>query len=194
MAPRWTSLEDKILKDNYSSIPHSELQKLLPGRSLDSIRGRAKVFGLHKLNMWTEEEEELLKRHYPEVGSDIYKLIPRHTKESCVDKANRMGLIMHRKWTPEEDNILKENYPINGSKSYKMIQNRSKDSCRRRVQELGLKRSNTSGKRPWSTEEDNIMKKYYPIMGPDVCYKLPNRTRIACSARAKALHLKMVKY
>ena len=180
MAERWSQYEDEILKSNFDSMTYIELQKLLPNRTLDAIRSRAKMFNLRKLNMWTKEEEIILETLYPTIGGEVAKFISRHTRDSCVDKANRMGLSLHKKWNSDEDKILKENYPDKGSKSYKMIPNRTRNSCRQRVHVLKLSTKAENRRSSWTSEEIRILKKYYPIMGPDVCYKLPNRSHHQC--------------
>ena len=196
MAIRWSEDEDKILKDNYSSMNCVELQKILPNRSIDAIRKRAKMFNLNRLNMWTESEEKILKDLYPSIGSGVSKFIHRHSKNSCTDKANRMGLKHYpEKWTKDEDTILIKNYPNMGKDVYKVIPGRSITACVDRARVLKLKTNvRKRNEYSWTQEEDKILKKFYPIMGPDVCFKLPKRTRCACAKRARNLGLRMGVY
>lgn len=64
----WTDEEVKILVDNYSVKPMSEIKVLFPGRTQYAILGQAKKHGLKSyfyLNRcWTDEEIEYLKTNY----------------------------------------------------------------------------------------------------------------------------------
>ncbi len=70
MRKRWTQIEEEILKKNYGKISNKELQKLLPNRTIDSLRGKAKLMGLLKskdehietLQKETEKWEKLFKK------------------------------------------------------------------------------------------------------------------------------------
>lgn len=195
MASRWSSEENEELRNNYDTKNSAELHQLLPGRSIDSILKRASMHGLKKLNKWTKEEEKLLKDLYPKIGGRVSEFIHRHSRNACTDKANRMGLRYNPgQWSKEEDNILIKNYPNMGKDVYKLLPGRTITACVDRARALKIKTERKRTKMSWTTEEDKLLKKFYPIMGPDVCYKLSNRTRAACSKRARNLGLRMGKY
>ena len=195
MAKRWTPDEENIIISNYHSMSSKDLQKLLPGRTADAIQERAKLLGVKKYNRWTEEEELLLKTFYPSIGSDVASMIPRHNKNACTDRANRMGIRKHSsEWTKEEDKIILEYYPSIGRKVSKMLTGRTPRACFDRAKYLGIKIKHKQYNSTWTSEEDKILFKYYPIMGPDVCYKIPKRSRNACSKRARQLGLRKGKY
>lgn len=73
---------------------------------------------------WTEEELEILKNNYCELG--LYKtttLIPNHPMCSVVAKARKLGLSSEKRvqWTEEELEILRKYYPVEGTKVYKRL-------------------------------------------------------------------------
>jgi superfamily II DNA or RNA helicase len=47
---------------------------------------------------------------------------------------------------------------------------------------------------PWSSKEDETLKKYYPHEGPNVYKRIPGRTKDACSGRAAKLKIYNVDY
>ena len=191
MVNLWTEKEDKILQEKYLTTDAKDLQKFLPNRSIDAIRERAKKLGLKKNNRWTEEEDNILKTFYPYIGSDVVELIPRHSRDACTDRANRIGLKYYANtWSEEEDKILIEFYPSMGRKVYEKLIGRTPRACFDRAKLLGLKVKRRPSRLEWTEEEDRILRKYYPLMGHDVAYKLPKRTIHACNKRAKLLGIK----
>ena len=198
MSTRWSTDEDNILRNNYSSTTCEELSNLLPGRSVDAISKRANTLNLKKNNTWTNSEVDILIKLYPQIGGDVSRHIPNHSRDACTDKANRLGIRCYpSRWTEEEDKILKDNYPDKGKDVQKLIPWRSVNACVSRAKALNLKkrvRKSRGCESHWSKEEDTILRKFYPIMGPDVCFKLPKRTRNACAKRARSIGLRKGKY
>lgn len=79
---KWSTEEIKILIDNYSSKPMSDVLRMLPGRSQHSILGKAKSLDLKSyfyLNrVYTKEDEEYLKNNYLNKSNDeLAKILNR---------------------------------------------------------------------------------------------------------------------
>ena len=195
MINRWTKQEDEIIITKYRSMNAKELQQFLPNRTTNAIQERAKLLGVRKNNRWTKDEEDILREHYPAMGSRVSSMLPNHSSDACTDRANRIGLKKYATfWSEEEDNILKQFYPTMGRKVSEKLANRTPRACYDRAKLLGLKIKRKPSERAWTEEEDIVLFKYYPIMGPDVCFKIPNRTRYACSKHARQLGLRKGQY
>ncbi len=70
---------------------------------------------------WTEEEDEILKQHYPNEGEHVSKRLPGRCVSCCMHRATRyLGLQSLRKsqdhnWTEEDYDILRHRYPREGA-------------------------------------------------------------------------------
>lgn len=64
----WSDDEINILKENYSCISCEEIMKMLPNRTMESIRGQARKLNLKSFyylsRRYTEEENEYLKENF----------------------------------------------------------------------------------------------------------------------------------
>lgn len=190
----WTNVEDNIIKTNYKDMSSRELIELLPNRSENAIRARARYLGVKRDIRWTAEEDEKLAKYYGIMGSKVSTMIPRHSAQACTDRANRKGFKYNKAWTIEEDNIIIKNYSTIGREGVaKLLVGRTPNMCYERAKFLGVSRKWVKDNN-WTPEEDKILIKYYPIMGPDVCFKIPNRSRNACSKRARRFGLKKDRY
>lgn len=88
----WTEDEERILRENYSKIPMKELQKLLPGRTLASIMGKSKSFGLisyfNLTKQYSDEDIQYIKDNYL-----------NKTDEQIAEHLNRsISAIQQRLW------------------------------------------------------------------------------------------------
>ena len=190
----WTDVEDDIVRLNYKSMSPKELMELLPGRTEDAIRVRARHLGVKRDIQWTKEEDEILAKYYSTMGSKVSSMLPRHTPQACTDRANKSGLKYIRKWTKEEDDIIRKNYSsIGRTRVSKMLVGRSPAACYERAKILGVSRKWVK-ESSWTEGEDKVLRRFYPIMGPDVCFKIPNRDRESCAKRARRLGLKKGRY
>lgn len=196
----WTDEEIEILKKNYSVLGAKGCKDLLPNRSDASIRGKAKVLKpekngciVEKATLWTEEEVEILKKYYPILGvKACKKLLPNRDVKS---KAATLGLrVESYYWTEEEVEILKSNYPKIGIKGCKgLLPNKSVRSITAKAWALGVKKSGRIVKKtiPWTDEEIEILKRYYPTLGAKGCKELlPNRDVKAIQAKTSKLGLR----
>ena len=185
----WTEEEDQILRDNYPTMG-KEVYKLLKNRTQDACRTRADILGLECNNNWSDDENKIFIDNYPTMGSNVYKLLPRRSRSACINHAKILNIKYNkyaRIWTEEEDQILRDNYPTMGKEVYKLLKNRSIPSCLKRARRLELKYIKPKHPNAWTSEEDQILKDNYPIMGSDVYKLLQNRTKGSCLSRADIL-------
>jgi len=90
----YTPQEDKIFHQHYPTSPRNTIEKLLPRRTWKSIQSRAERLGIkrHRLNDWSKEELEKLKKLYPtEPRKEILKQIKRSWR-GILNKAYYLGL------------------------------------------------------------------------------------------------------
>src|ERR1700722_7836101 len=81
----WTDKEVTILKENYGKIHISELPKLLPGRTIPSIKSRVRFYGLkisqdiirNKRKNFSIEEKNIINEFYGKISNEeLCKLLP----------------------------------------------------------------------------------------------------------------------
>lgn len=134
---------------------------------------------------WTDEEDAILKKYYPDEGLGIISRLPGRSKDAIMSRACIFGIAsnINPEWTEEEDNIMREYYPSEGRNVYKRFPNRTKSACANRAIKLNL--VTDYGK--WSKEEIEILKKYYPIEGKKVIERLHKKTETALYAKASKL-------
>lgn len=83
-------------------------------------------------------------------------------------------------WTDEEVELLKEFYLSTKMSELKEIfPNRSEDAIKRKALNLGMRKTSTPSN-AWTTEEMEILCKYYPIEGLKVAERLPGRSPDTC--------------
>lgn len=90
---RWTEQEDNLLNKFYHIKPIIELEKILTGRTKESIIKRAKSLGLNsEKRHWTEEEIAYLKEKWG--ISPVEKIAKKlsRTKSAVLLKAHKIGL------------------------------------------------------------------------------------------------------
>lgn len=92
---KWKEEEKQILYDNYIKCSIKEMIELLPNKTMGSIISMASKLGLtnKKYEDWTNEEDELLKIKYVEIGSKCFDLFPNKTKSQCYHRAKKLDLL-----------------------------------------------------------------------------------------------------
>lgn len=193
---RWTETEKEYVRDNIGILSYEEMGKHL-GRSVMSISCWIQEDGLSSNNLWTDKEDAIIKEYYEEGGAKLCqeKGVERKLKSINI-RANKLGIVVIKRWSEEEDALLREFYPIGGSTlCIKKGLKRSKRSIRYRAGNLGvesgLKHKDRSEWDYWSTNEVNILKKYYPIGGYRLCQeKGLNRPLMAVTNKAHSLRLR----
>ena len=202
----WSDEELKVLK-NYYPIEGKDIVKRLPKRSLDAIVAKAGKLGIYTENYksrntavpFTEEEDEYIIKHYPKEGSvPIAKKLNRslHTIQHRVKVLGVKFIGDEEKiYTPEEDAILQKYYPTEGMKILERLPHRTEGSVKYRCKLLGIsfvgvRNEKTAFETIYTSEEDEIIKKYYPMEGVKVQKRLPHRTERQIIGRATTLGIK----
>ena len=201
----WTDEKLAILKEYYP-IEGMQVLKRLEGITKRQVQSVVYRYGLTvnnrkytKSEPWTEEEIELLKKHYPIIGSKVIKYLTNRTKDMIRFKANDLGIKFfkstnNQNFTLEEDELIKKYYPTEGTKVAERLNNRTRDSVRARARRLNVYATDlvfpdftNVVREKWTPEEDEIIRKYYPTEGHKVYLRLPNRTVSAVSKHAVQL-------
>lgn len=147
---------------------------------------------------WTGYQLDILRKEYPEKGTNIPELRKKFSKSAIVTKAYRLKIpykymkrFEHHKWTEEEIDILKEEYPTKGVKIPFLVERHGKGGVDGKARSLGLKCD--FAKNEWTEEELKILKKYYPIKGYNIPELLKTRSRSSIIQKAMKLKIKSEK-
>ena len=131
----------QFIKDNYANMSISECAKHL-NTSTVTIKNYVKKFKLYKTHdkIWTEEENEIVRKYYPTEGKLVYKRLIGRTPKACINHAKILGCtIKERKtWTEEELDILKKYYFSEGLNIVKRLPNRDLSTIRNKASKLGI--------------------------------------------------------
>lgn len=147
----WSLEEDNFLKENYNNGEGLDLCVEKLNRTRLACQKRARRLGLiyKKKKPWTKEEDDILIKYYPILGSDVVDMIPNRSRRSCVARANNyLGIISNKNvkkphktrddlWTKEEDEILQKYYPFIGMEVSEML-DRSPSAIKSRAHRLEI--------------------------------------------------------
>jgi hypothetical protein len=103
--------------------------------------------------------------------------------------------VPHRAWTPDEDAIIRAHYKERGMRAcLALLPGRSKHAVMRRADLLGcLRRSIVH--RPWTKEDDQILRDHYAKLGWQGCLEImPKRSKQTIQARVKNLGISTRKF
>lgn len=185
---------DNIIKDydNGNGLRPFKLGKKY-NRNASSISNKLKDLGIYKYTTYrfTDDDIEFLREYYPKGDWDfIMKHFPQSTKQNIMSKTSKLGIKMtiENEWTDEELGILRKYYSENPKFAAELIPNHTYKAIVTKAKRLGLK-----SREFWSETENDLMRKYYPIMPVDDVLKyFPNRTRT--SIITHAIHLNLQSY
>lgn len=183
----WTEEEDKLLSKYYGHLSIEEIHnKYLLHRSKIAIQRRAQVLEIiYKKNspMWTNEENEILRKYYPTEGLKVEERLENRTKVAIIAQISRLKL-KFGKWTDEEIGILKKYYPTEGLRVKERLKNKTENAILRKSSELNIKSN-----RYWTEEEIDILKKYYPQYWKSINEFLPNKPISSIKNKARKLKI-----
>ena len=191
----WTEEEIEILKKWYP-IEGYKVADRLKGRTRSAAQTQARRLGLKPPNdLWTEEENDVLRKYYLSEKSEVIHRLNGRTKKAIIEQARRLGLRTRysNTWTDEEIDILKQYYPQYGTDIKKILHNRSARSIRCQARRLNIFSYKKGGyKSIFTDEEDEIIKRYYPIEGNEVYRRLENKSKKQCKNRATTMGVRRI--
>ena len=144
---------------------------------------------------WSDKELRLLKRLFP-LGK-INQVVEKTGRSltAAKKKAYSMGLgtRQNKRWSASEIEIVKKLYPIATTRSIADRLGRSEDTIRVKARSIGVRKGEC--RKPWSKQEDALLKKLYPDQKntkADIAEQL-GRSLYAIGVRAHRLGLKKKK-
>lgn len=92
---KWTNIEEKILKDNYSNKSFAEIKKMLPNRTESSILGKARSLGLlskfYLENQYTQNEIDYIVENLEKTSIKNISNSLNRPEGGVKQKLNKIG-------------------------------------------------------------------------------------------------------
>lgn len=138
---------------------------------------------------WTPEEDEIIRMFYPLEGGKCVKRLSRHPLSSVRARAHVLGIYKNgygtfTPWTEKEDEIIRKYYETEGLACLQRLPGRTRAALSHRAGAMGLISDRSRKYQPWTPEEDDIIKKYYPAEGIKCISRIPGRTEQGLNQRA----------
>ena len=107
---RWSRKEEALMRDNYESLGPTEMNQLIPNKTITAIKAKALTMGLKnkETRTWTEEEMEFMRNSYQTLSNKQIEKILNRSENSVQRKAEEMGL-SHKK-EPSSLELLVESW------------------------------------------------------------------------------------
>lgn len=167
--------------------------------SVSHVRGRYLAYQI----IWSREDLEIIQKYYPIMNAKLIKFKFFSDNDSITPQViNRVGCELRlrkeydnrRKWTDEEIDKLKKYYPVGGTKLCAKYIKRDSISINAKAKRLGikakpeLKNAKRGSYSHYSIEELNIIKFFYPVLGPTMLQKtmMCNKTVTSIGRTARA--------
>lgn len=113
-----------FIEDNYSHMTISELYDHFEGKYPKAdIKSHLRKKGIRKekkYDLWTEEEDRIIKEYYPNEGVEVKKRLQGRRISAVKSRARKLGVksgrkrdyssLIRTKWTEEDLRIIKENH------------------------------------------------------------------------------------
>jgi len=192
---RWTEKENNLLINYYKDYPDGNglidfVKVNLPDRTYLACKARANALGLTTPNVipWTDEEDDIIKKYYPEGGPKIcLTYLMNRTSTSISQRAIKLGINMVT-WTDEEIEILKKYYPIEGKNVINRLPNKTIYAIKGKARTLKI--HSEWNKNNFTKEEIELIKKYYADNGAAYLQTLmPNHDLKEIMYKAKGLKI-----
>lgn len=169
----------------------------VPGHPWDVCDQLARFLGLGYDRTWSNDEVDILTRHYPQLGAiETAKHLPLRSPVDCDKKAHHLGLHTSIKkprskteappWMLWEFEILSKYYPIIGNKTAILLPDRSETAC---TAKAAVEKITIVKPVRWTDKELELLEKYYPLIGPDIENFLPGKKRLQIIQKAGRMGL-----
>ena len=191
----WSEEDISLLREFYPSEGAKMRHRLSKEYTACAVICKASKLGIalasrKPMQLWSEEETAILRKYYPIYGgsSKMQELLPHRRSNVINEKAKALGMSNpnNHYLSMEEIEFIKQNHPIHGTKYCAKHLNVTKETIKNYVRKLGL----TTHFKPWTEEECEILRKYYPSEGLEVCHRLPKHKPNSCKAKANSLGLR----
>lgn len=186
---RYTLQEINFIKENYKVLGIKKIAEQL-NHSVQEINHKALQLGLReksRQDTFSEDDIKFIKDNYQKLTKQELSKCLGKTKGQISGAMNRLHLTKCQAsvcWSAEEIEILKNNYKKGYNELANLLPNRSKSAI---INELCLLKLYVAGKRPWSNDDLEILRQYYPLEGKDGVAKRLGRTPMACAKKANIL-------
>lgn len=186
---RYTLQEINFIKENYKVLGIKKIAEQL-NRSEQEINRKTLQLGLReksRQDTFSEDDIKFIKDNYQKLTKQELSKCLGKTKGQISGAMNRLHLTKCQasvSWSAEEIEILKNNYKKGYDELANLLSNRSKSAI---INELHLLKLHVAGKRPWSNDDLEILRQYYPLEGKDGVAKRLGRTPMACAKKANIL-------
>lgn len=132
---------------------------------------------------WTDEEDGILLRYYPNEGRKSFERLPNKTEQQCFDRLKYLKAFSDRQykpWSIAEDKIINEYYEELSIDELKKnyLPDRSIHSIINRARYLGFIKKDR-----WTEDEDRILIENWNSIGIKVMSELPSKTKFSIYRR-----------
>lgn len=158
---------------------------------IDAVNAFKQIEGWILNDDWTKDDDDLLQRHFLNMGIKIKSLLSVERSERAIYmRVRRLGLISKKcRWKENDLKFLKENYNILSINEIAKFLNRTERSVNTMIRKLNLKKLYIH----WTVEELAILKKYYPLEGSKVAERLIYKTEQQCLSKAYEMKIKYIR-
>ena len=191
----WSDSDISLLREFYPSEGTKMKHRLSKDYTTCAIVCKASKLGIvfngrKPMQLWSDEEIAILRKYYPVYGGSLkmQELLPLRRGNVINEKAKMLGMSNPNNHflSIEEIEFIKQNYPTYGTKYCAEHLGTTRETIKNYIKKLGLK----SRFNPWTNKECDILRKYYPSEGLEVCHRLPNRNPHSCKTQANKLGLR----
>lgn len=106
----YSDKERAILRRYYPKVGWDVLQKMLPGRTPDSMYRQAMLLGIKRKRNWGKDDE-VLRKYYPTASREELEKLLKRNWSSITQRASLLRISRRRDWSGEEEDILRALYP-----------------------------------------------------------------------------------
>lgn len=192
---KWTKEELDILRQKYTKTG-PQIPELMERHSVSGIRRKASQLGLvfrkvKRGDLWTAEEEAILREKYPVLGCNIPELSHR-APESIKARACKLKIQKRIKWSKEQEQILIKKYPVQYAEIPELLQYYTKTQIRGKASTLGVTTRKMTVS-PWTDREIQILKQKYETNGTNIPELRSKRSKASIINQARVLGIKTKK-
>ena len=179
------------IKENFATMTNKDIAKNLDKKP-ESIKYVANKLGLIKQphKFWNIEEDNFLKEHYIDMGSEEIAKILNRTVASINARRDDLHLVKHESWSEDELSFLKNNYLDMTHLEIGEKLGRSEGAVRAKCFDLDLYKKDL----PWEQWELDFVKENYMEMATKEISEILGRSPNAVKLKAERIGMKKYPY